>query len=112
MTYSGPARTTTRRIPGIPVAGLLVVIAAIAAANGYLLLASSSSTAASPIDVLRSEHRAAPGEADGAVPDGTTVFDDEIPGVANLNPALLGALRQAATTAADEGVGFFVDSGW
>jgi zinc D-Ala-D-Ala carboxypeptidase len=120
MTYSEPARATTRRIRirRIRVAGLLVVIAAIAAALGYQLLASSSSTgsssstAASPIDVLRSEHRGVLGEADGAVPDGTTVFDDEIPGVANLDPALLGALRQAATDAADDGVEFFVDSGW
>jgi zinc D-Ala-D-Ala carboxypeptidase len=94
------------------VACLLVVIAAIAPALGYQSLASSSSTAASPIDVLRSEHRGALGEADGAVPDGTTVFDGEIPGVANLDPALLGALRQAATDAADDGVEFFVDSGW
>jgi D-alanyl-D-alanine carboxypeptidase len=112
MTYSGPARTMTRRIPRILVAGRLVVIAAIAAALGYPLLASSSSTAASPIDVLRSEHRGALGEADGAVPDGTTVVDDEIPGVANLDPALLGALRQAATDAADDGVEVFVNSGW
>jgi D-alanyl-D-alanine carboxypeptidase len=131
MTYSEPARTTTRRIRirRILVAGLLVVIAAIGAALGYQLLASSSSTAASPTDVLRSEHRGAPGEADGplllrsehrrapgeadgAVPDGATVFDDEIPGVANLDPALLGALRQAATDAPDDGVEFFVDSGW
>jgi D-alanyl-D-alanine carboxypeptidase len=126
MTYSEPARPTTRRIRirRIRVAGLLVVIAAIAAL-GYQSLASSSSpassssTAASPIDVLRSEHRGlrsehrgALGEADGAVPDGTTVFDDEIPGVANLDPVLLGALRQAATDAADGGVEFFVDSGW
>jgi D-alanyl-D-alanine carboxypeptidase len=110
MTYREPARTTTRRIPRILVAGLLVVLAAIAAALGYQ--ASSSSSAASPIDVLRGEHRGALGEADGAVPDGTTVFDDEIPGVANLDPALLGALRQAATDAADDGVEFYVDSGW
>ena len=114
MTYSQPARTTTRRIRirRIRVAGLLVVIAAIAAALGYQLPASSSSTAASPIDVPRSEHRGALGEADGAVPDGTTVFDDEIPGVANLDSGLLGALRQAATDAADDGVEFVVDSGW
>jgi hypothetical protein len=128
MTYSKRARTTTRRIRirRIRVVGLLVAIAAIAAALGYQLLASSSSTAASPIDVLRSEHRGlrsehrglrseyrgAFGEADGAVPDGATVFDDEIPGVANLDPALLGALRQAATDAADDGVEFYVDSGW
>ena len=133
MTYSKPARTTTRRIPRILVASSLVVFAAIAAALGYQSLASSSSTAASPpVDVLRSaspsrnssrpispstkssrsEHRGALGEADGAVPDGTTVFDDEIPGIANLDPALLSALRQAATDAADDGVEFFVDSGW
>jgi zinc D-Ala-D-Ala carboxypeptidase len=112
MTDRKPARTTTRRTPRILVAGLLVVIAAIAAALGYQSLASSSSTAAPPIDVLRSDHRGALGEADGAVPDGTTVFDDEIPGVANLDPALLGALRQAATDAADDGVEFYVDSGW
>jgi zinc D-Ala-D-Ala carboxypeptidase len=121
MTYGKRARTTTRRIRirRIRVAGLLVVIAAIAAALGYQLPASSSSTAASPIEVLRSEprglrseHRGALAEADGAVPDGTTVFDDEIPGVANLDVDLLGALRQAATDAADDGVEFFVDSGW
>jgi zinc D-Ala-D-Ala carboxypeptidase len=56
--------------------------------------------------------RGALGEADGAVPDGTTVFDDDITGVGNLDPALLGALRQAATDAAADGVVFYVDSGW
>jgi zinc D-Ala-D-Ala carboxypeptidase len=114
VTYGEPARTTTRRIRirRICVAGLLVVIAAIVATLGYQLLASSSSTAASPIEVLRGEHRGALGEAGGAVPDGATVFDDEIPGVANLDSDLLSALRQAATDAADDGVRFSVDSGW
>ncbi len=94
------------------VAGLLIVIAAIAAALGHQLPASSSSPAASPVDVLPSEHPGARGEAHGAVPDGTTFFADAIPGVAKLDPALLGALRQAATVAADAGVEFVVDSGW
>jgi D-alanyl-D-alanine carboxypeptidase (penicillin-binding protein 5/6) len=62
-TRRRPTRTTTRRFPRILVAGLLVIIATIAAARGYQSLASSSSTAASPIDVLRSEHRGALGEA-------------------------------------------------
>src|ERR687891_74508 len=84
---------------------------AIAAALGYQS-ATSSSTAASPIDALRSEPRGPLGEAEGAVPDGTTVFDNEVPGVANLDSALLGALRQAATDAADDGVELYVDSGW
>jgi zinc D-Ala-D-Ala carboxypeptidase len=129
MTRSEPARTTTRRIPRILVAGLLVVIAASAAALGYESLASSSSTAESAIDVLPSEHRGAPGEphgalvlpsehrgalgeADGAVPDGATVFDDDFAAVANLDPALLGALRRAATDAAGDGVELLVNSGW
>jgi D-alanyl-D-alanine carboxypeptidase len=57
-------------------------------------------------------HRGALGEAHGAVPDGTTVFDDGFPGIANLDPALLKALRRAATDAAKDGVKFFVTSGW
>jgi serine-type D-Ala-D-Ala carboxypeptidase (penicillin-binding protein 5/6) len=64
MTYDTQPRTTTRRarIGRILVAGLLVV-AAIAAALGYQLPASSLSTAASPIGVLRSEHRDGRAEA-------------------------------------------------
>jgi D-alanyl-D-alanine carboxypeptidase len=127
VAYSKRARTAPRRIRirRIRVAVPLVVLAAIAAALGSQWTAASSSTAssssraASPIDVRRSEHRGlrrghhgALGEADGAVPDGTTVFDNEIPGVAKLDSALLGALRQAATNAADDGVEFVVDSGW
>jgi hypothetical protein len=100
------------------VAGLLVVIVAIAAALGSQSrvslpsTASSPSAAASPTHRHRGEHRSPLGEADGAVPDGTTVFDDEVPGVAKLDPALLGALRRAATDAAGDGVEFFVNSGW
>jgi D-alanyl-D-alanine carboxypeptidase len=122
VTSSAPARTTTRRIPRILVAGLLVVIAAIIGALGYQSLAPSSSTATAPIaaeplahlphDSLHGDRHGPLGEADGAVPAGTTVFDDEIPAVANLDPALLRALRQAATDAADDGVEFYVKSGW
>ena len=50
--------------------------------------------------------------ADGAVPDGVTVFDAESPAVANLHPDLLGALRHAATDATADGVEFVVNSGW
>jgi D-alanyl-D-alanine carboxypeptidase len=60
------------------------LLAVIAAAFGPELLASS--TAASPIDVPRSER--------------------------SLDPALLGALREASSDAADEGVELRVTSGW
>jgi D-alanyl-D-alanine carboxypeptidase len=123
--YRQPPRAPVRRIARILIAAPLVVIAAIAGTLGYQSLTSSSSKASSFIDALSNEHRpalgepgalddrrGALGEADGAVPDGTTVFDDDVPGVANLAPDLLAALRQAATDAADDGVEFLVDSGW
>jgi D-alanyl-D-alanine carboxypeptidase len=90
----------------------MVVMAAITAALGYQLLKTSSVSAASPLNVVHGEHRGALGETDGAVPDGLTVFDDAIPAVANLDPDLLKALRQAATDAADDGIEFYVNSGW
>ncbi|MDR0435897.1 MAG: M15 family metallopeptidase [Propionibacteriaceae bacterium] len=52
------------------------------------------------------------GAADGVLPAGVSVFDDEYPGVTNLNPKLLQALREAALDAADYGVPFYVTSGW
>ena len=109
---SAHARTTKHRAPAFLVAGMLVVVAAIVGARGYQSFAPSSSNDASPIVVLRSEHRSVLGEADGAVSADTTIFDDEIPGVTNLDPALSAALRRAATDAAQHGIQFFVESGW
>lgn len=45
------------------------------------------------------------------MPDGVTVFDDEIAAVAGLDPALLAALREAATDAEKDRVEFYVNSG-
>jgi D-alanyl-D-alanine carboxypeptidase len=76
------------------------------------LTVPSPSSGTSPADRSRDAQGDALGEAGGAVPDGTTVFDDEVAGVANLDPALLRALRRAATDAAADGVGLVVNSGW
>ena len=51
-------------------------------------------------------------EADGVMPDGVTVFDEQYPGVVNLHPDLLNALRDSATDAAADGIEFIVNSGW
>ena len=64
----------------------------------------------SPGRVPRDHH--ALGVADGRVPDGTTVFDDHVPAVTNLEPGLLRALRRAGADAADDGVELYVNSGW
>ena len=50
--------------------------------------------------------------ADGVLPDGATVFDDQDPGVARLDPDLLYALRVAAGKAADDGIELTINSGW
>jgi hypothetical protein len=131
MTYSEPARTAARRTRSTILAALVVVSAALigVAASRIDTLHGDPGPAVIGIDSDqpttedRGQHddydrrdRRDPaiplGEADGVVPDGVTVFDDEIPAVANLDPDLLGALRQAATDAADDGVEFFVNSGW
>lgn len=59
-----------------------------------------------------SDHRDAPGYANGGVPYGVTVFDRTYPAVTRLDPYLLHALRRAATDAARVGIQFFVRSGW
>jgi zinc D-Ala-D-Ala carboxypeptidase len=112
MSYSRPARTTARRTRSTILAALLVVSVVLLGVLTYQSLATSSSSVASPIHVLRGDRPGALGEADGVVPDGVTVFDDDVPAVANLDPTLLGALRQAATDAANDGVKLYVNSGW
>ena len=94
MISSGPVRTRTRRLLA---GGPRAAAAEIARALAHRL--------------VRLRRRGALGKADGAVPAGVTVFGD-VPGVANLDPALLSALRRAAADAAGDGVEFFVNSGW
>ncbi|MCW6003415.1 M15 family metallopeptidase [Micromonospora sp. CPCC 205371] len=140
MIYREPARTAARRTRSIILAALVVVSAALIGIPVYRSLAPSSSSspssssAVSPSDSRHDDHHGPPGEArpqapridraldrqtrsgvsvaDGVVPDGVTVFDDEFPAVAKLDADLLGALRQAARDADDDGVEFFVNSGW
>jgi D-alanyl-D-alanine carboxypeptidase len=101
------ARTRSRRTLRPYAAGLIVVTAAIVGALVY-----RSSSAPSFSEALPGNHGGAATEADGVLPDGVTVFADQYPGVANLDPDLLQALREAATDAAGNGIGFSVNSGW
>jgi D-alanyl-D-alanine carboxypeptidase len=96
MSQTASARTTIRRILWPTAAGLVVVTAAII---GTLIYQSASSSVHSFSEVPRGDHGGTTTEADGAVteadgalPDGVTVFDDQYPGVANLDPDLLQAL--------------------
>lgn len=100
---AGPARTF--------LAVVLALAAGIGAVLGCQALASPSSPGGALLGALPGDGPGA-GVADGVVPDGTTVFDDDVPAVAKLDPDLLAALRSAAAAAADDGVAFTVNSGW
>jgi D-alanyl-D-alanine carboxypeptidase len=138
MRQTAPARAithTTRKTTAL----FLVVLTA--AMTGTLVHQSASSSASSlsetpppeahravpqpvlsapsPSDVPRGDHGRATtedggpiSEDDGVLPDGVTVFDDEYPGVANLDPDLLRALREAGMDAAADGIELNVNSGW
>lgn len=139
MSQTAAARTTIRGTPRPAAVGLVVVTAAIVGALVYRSASSSasssgdgtltgahggvptsaSSSAPPSSQVGRGDRAPATTEADGALtqadgvlPDGVTAFDDEYPGVANLDPDLLQALREAATDAADAGIELSVNSGW
>ncbi len=88
-----------------------VAVAVLAGLVGYRALLPSAPAA---LEVLEGGHRGAPDEADGVIPDGATVsvFDDDTPAVANLEPELLDAVRRAAADAERDGVAFQVTSGW
>ena len=116
MNHTAPPRGGARPGPRLVLIGLAVAIAAII---GALVHQSASSLASSFSEARRgdfgdttTEDRGVVTEDDGALPDGVTVFDGEYPGVANLDPALLQALREAATDAADDAIEIQVNSGW
>jgi zinc D-Ala-D-Ala carboxypeptidase len=113
-TASTPARS--RKTLRAWAVGLVVVTSALI---GTVVYQSASSSAPLIREVLRGDDggpstaaRGAVTDADGVLPDGVTVFDDDYPGVVNLEPHLLQALRKAARDAADAGIEFHVNSGW
>jgi D-alanyl-D-alanine carboxypeptidase len=127
MSQTTASQAMTRRKAGHSSIGLVLVIAAIIGTLAYRSASSAPSfrearppgahDAQAP--ALSGDHTGAtPGddgavtEEDGALPDSVTVFDDEYPGVANVDADLLQALRAAATAAAKDRVAFDVRSGW
>jgi D-alanyl-D-alanine carboxypeptidase len=131
MPYGAPPRTVRRRrasvlaafvVVGAALVGVLVDRSSAGSGNdarakstvtfGAPPTAPSRSFAPGPDESLPSDQQRGLSGADGVVPAGVTVFDDEYPAVAKLDPGLLRALRRAATDAARDRVTFYVDSGW
>jgi hypothetical protein len=109
MNHTAPGRAEASWASGFVLGGLALLLAVLVGTLGHPSVSSSSTSLG---DVLRGDHRGALGEAGGVLTDGVSVFDDETPAVANLDPSLLEALRRAATDAAEDGVELQVNSGW
>ncbi|WP_299951108.1 M15 family metallopeptidase [uncultured Modestobacter sp.] len=127
MTRNAPRRTTTHRGGRIRTAALLVAVAGTVVTTTHLWpsggpvrpappAAGSAATQPAVVDalprVLDGAGSGSIGPADGVLPAGATVHDDDLPGVAGLDPALLDALRRATADAAADGVRLEVNSGW
>ncbi len=117
---SGPSprvrRQQRRAVAALIVALIALVVALVlVVANGSRSIAEIAAGAGQSVafgtpaqtgSVLTTEHGyIATGEA-------LSVFDEQKPAITRLNPALLDALRRAATDAAQGGVEFDVNSGW
>ncbi|MDQ0895969.1 M15 family metallopeptidase [Agromyces ramosus] len=119
MSRTATARTRPRRRLGLFALGLVVVATAVTGTVVSQLSEPASSSAHSFSEVPPGDpgttiaaDDGAISEHDGILPGGVSVFDDDYPAVANLDPDLLHAVRAAAMAAADDGVEFTVNSGW
>jgi hypothetical protein len=94
--------------PWLGLVGLAVVIAlGLASLGGELAWTTAAAQSESG-----ENQRVRLSEADGLVRDRASVFDEDTPAVARLDPDLLRALRSAATAAGNDGIVFAVNSGW
>src|SRR4051794_24217703 len=98
MNRTEPARAAAR-----PARAGLLAAAAVLSVTLIGVAARPIGVAASPVGTVLEGVK---------VLDGVTVLDDDRPPVANLDPALLDALRRAAAQAAHDHVEIVVNSGW
>jgi zinc D-Ala-D-Ala carboxypeptidase len=104
MHQAAAARPASSRALRVIVVGLVVMSSAIVGT----LVGRASPSAFALGGILQPTIT----DEDGILPDGVTVFETSYPGIARLDPDLLGALRRSTTAAADDGVPIFVNSGW
>lgn len=111
MSHRGTAPAAARHLRA---AGLgAVALAAALLAGVAVSLPGTPGVAPQPATPILPVPATALGEADGAVPDGLTAFDDQVPAIGRLDPGLLTALRRAATdAAAGDHLELRVNSGW
>jgi len=110
--------SASRRAPRV-VRGMLMTLLVAALAIGGLAVYRSASAATPGSDLAPVPQHDAAVAADGVVtaedgllPDGASAFDENLPGVAGLAPALREALQRASHDAAAADIEVQVNSGW
>lgn len=118
----GPPRHVPRpRRTRRPMAFTLVVAAVVLTAvfGVYPLLDRGDAPVVQAVDQVLDRGRpgsagdaGSTGVAGGDIPDGAATLDDDLPAITNLDADLAAAVREAAADAADDGIDFWVTSGW
>ena len=112
---AAPARRRPRQTTFAALAAVMAVTALAGCGSGADPSSGGSDAVPERSSAVSQGGAAAAGTAGlpgGELPAGVTVFDDGYPAVANLDPALVAALRDAAQDARDDGVELYVNSGW
>lgn len=108
--------TASPPFPRLALAASALVLLAFGAAAVVTGFAAQAAPAAGPVRPAPAPPAVPQGEgttaADGVLAGGTSLTGDLLPGIANLDPALLEALHGAAAAASVDGVDIAVTSGW
>jgi hypothetical protein len=111
--HAKPRRTPRHRVRTL-VRSVLAIVAVIVALLGYQYLGPMLRAYELPEHRANVRSGASTGEAGGELAHPVLVSDTghRPPGIANLDPALVKALRRAAADASDEGIDIYLTSGW
>jgi len=88
------------------------VLAIVAAVTCLTLTSCTTVSAQDDATPSTSGSSGPPRAADGVLPDHTSAYDTDLPGIAKLDPALRKAVQRAETAMQDDGIKMQVTTGW
>lgn len=106
ITAPRPVRSSHSRRLLVGLLVLIIIVTALAASRALLLPERTEGLGTTERIRVTTQY------GGGRLPDGADVFDDQLPGVAKLDPALRDALRRATLDAGRDGVAVLITSGW
>ncbi len=111
----GMIETTPRRSTALTGLVIVAAVTSFGLAACSAVSASDQSDTSTPSGTPRGKSGGGsklPGAADGKLPSGTSAFDTDLPGIANLDPKLRAAVQKAELAMKADGVPMQVTTGW